>query len=324
VSAIAVGLCPFAVAQTLACPKTVPVNPKPNWFAGSGTVTVSVAIQPSDIGCTGKPAEVRVPNNQTVRLHVTYPNNYACSTTLEESKPGSQNPAQDLITAFSKLGVFGYDFVKSTPIPDKEFDRALPPLKNTVMTAAVQCKASDGSKPTPGDQNQPVLIQKIAITYQNPPRVTASAGFVLAPGVKSYGVKTTNTGTGSGGVINVRNTVAVTGSPSAQVVPFAFANVYLIGSPKTHIDAQFGFGVNPNLSTAKPEFFASPFAFSWHDVYLSPGVHIGQHEEVMNGFALGDVLPNGVKVPVKFKYFAGFGFSVSYNLHPLVTGKSGS
>jgi hypothetical protein len=82
---------------------------------------------------------------------------------------------------------------------------------------------------------------------------------------------------------------------------------------------QFGVGLNPNLSSTKLEFFASPLALSWHDVYFSPGIHIGQHENLANAFAVGDIVPNGSKVPTSFKYFSGFGFSISYNLHPIAS-----
>ena len=107
------------------------------------------------------------------------------------------------------------------------------------------------------------------------------------------------------------------------MVPFSFANIRYIGSRTTHFDFQIGFGVNPNLSTPRVEFFTSPFALAWHDVYLSPGIYIGEHEVITNGFALGQVLPNNVnKIPINFNFGAKFGFSLSYNLHSLVGGKS--
>jgi hypothetical protein len=125
---------------------------------------------------------------------------------------------------------------------------------------------------------------------------------------------------GSGPAVN---TVAVTGSPAGQVIPFGLVNIFYSGSRLFNINAQLGVGVNPNLSSARVEYFASPFAIGWHDVYISPGFHVGQHEEIAGGFGVGQITPSGLsKVPLKWGYYTGFGFSISYNLKPLV--KSGS
>jgi len=308
-----VTLSSIVQAQSNPCPKGVPA--KPNWFRGfwvprpKGKLLVSIEVPTSDIDCTSLPMELTVPNKQEITLDITYPAAYACATTLSENPAATSNPAQDLIAAFSKAGVLPFAAMVTTA--PKKYTRDLPALSSEVLTATVTCK---------GEKDR-TLVQKVNITYQNPPRVTASAGMVIARGVASYGVKTMVTGT-SNGIVTTQNTVAVTSLPSAQVVPFTFANIYLVGSPSKHIDAQLGFGVNPNLSTPRIEFFASPFTFSWHDVYLSPGIHIGEHEQLTNGFAVGNVLPNGVgKTPINWKFYAGFGFSLSYNLHPLVKGK---
>jgi len=299
------------------CAKSTSV--KQNWFRGFWTpkpsdkaIRITVDISASTISCTALPIQLTVPNNQKVDVKInSSANDDSCPVKLVETPPPPPaNAITDLIGAFAKVGPL---FAK-TPPPPPTF--SLPSLKSEVMTATVTCT---DSKTVPNTSIQ--KIQSIAITYQNPPRLTASLGFVVAGGVQSFGVKTSVTGTNNG-VVTTQNTVAVTSLPSAQVVPFSFANIYLIGSQKKHIDAQLGFGVNPNLSTAKVEFFASPFAFSWHDVYLSPGIHIGEHEQLANGFNVGDVLPSGIsKTPINWKFFAGFGFSVSYNLHPLVGGK---
>jgi hypothetical protein len=282
------------------------------WFRGihgSKPLLVRVTVEASDIDCTGLPAEITVPNRQAVTLDITYPQDYDCSTTLAESAVTSSSPVPDLIAAFTKLGVIGA--VAFAPTGTKEFKRDLPPLSSEVMTAAVQCKGSGRT-----------LAQSVKITYQNPSRVTASVGLVIARGVSSYGAKTAVTGMGSNGVVTTQSTVAITSLPGAQVVPFTFANIYWMGSQTKHIDSQIGFGVNPNLSTPRVEFFASPLAFAWHDAYLSPGIHIGEHEEIANGFRLGNILPSGVsKIPIRWKFYAGFGFSLSYNLHPLIKGK---
>jgi hypothetical protein len=272
---------------------------------------VKVNVEPSEIDCTGLPAEITVPNRQVVTLNVVYPQDYTCATTLAESPVISSSPVPELIAALAKLGAIA-PFGFAAESTKKEFARDLPALSSAAMTATVKCQ--DKTKTA-------TSIQSVKITYQNPPRVTGSVGLVTARGVPSYGVKTTDTGTVNG-VITTQNTVAITALPAAQVIPFTFANIYWIGSQTMHIDSQIGFGVNPNLSTPRAELFASPLAFVWHDVYLSPGLHIGEHENIANNFSLGGVLPNGVsKIPINWKWYGGFGFSLSYNIHPLVKGK---
>lgn len=305
-------LSSVAHSQDISCPKTLAA--KPNWFhvfTPATPLTINFAFTPASIDCNGLPAEVTVPNKQPVKLHVTYPDGYSCTTALGETPvTAPANPTQDLIAAFAKAGVLPFA-APERAAPPREFTRDLPALSSVVMTATVTCKA-----------DKTTLIQSAKITYQNPPRVTASAGMVIAGGVRSYGVKTTVTGS-SGGVDTTQNSVSITGFPAAQVVPFSFANIRYIGSRTTHFDFQLGFGVNPNLSTPKVEFFASPFALAWHDVYFSPGIHIGEHEVITNGFSLGQILPNGIsKVPTNWAFGARFGFSLSYNLHSLVSGKS--
>jgi hypothetical protein len=146
-----------------------------------------------------------------------------------------------------------------------------------------------------------------------------SAGLVVSTqGVKSYGIKTIQTGVGSNGVVTSQTSIAVTGSSSAQVIPFSFVNLYLYGSRKLNISTQFGLGVNPNLSSPRIEFFAAPLAIGWHDFYFSPDVHIGQHEVLTGGFSVGEITSGLSKAPITWGYRGGFGFSLSYNLKPLV------
>jgi hypothetical protein len=185
--------------------------------------------------------------------------------------------------------------------------RALPKLTNKVLTITVQCTATEGKQ-----------SQSIKITYQNPPRIAVSAGFLASPGVRSNGIKMTNTSVGTNGVATVQNSIAITGDPTAQVVPFSFVNLYLAGTRTLNLSTQVGVGINPNLSTAKIEFFTAPIAVAWKDFYFAPGVHFGQHEVLTGGFAVGDIVPSGFKPPIKWGIRGNFGFSVSYNLKPLV------
>ena len=259
--------------------------------------------------CVGEPLEITVPNGQIVNLvQENWPTDpKACTPTMTTLPAVGDNPMADILPILAKVGSVGLIRGKG----DK--GNPLPPLKNKSLTASVACTV-DGRK----------LTQSVKITYQSPPRIVVSAGLVVsALGVKSYGIKTTQTGVGSNGVVTTQNSIAVTGSPSAQVIPFSFVNLYLSGSRKLNISTQFGLGVNPNLSSPRVEFFAAPIAIGWRDFYFSPGIHIGQHEVLTGGFSVGEITSGLSKAPITWGYRGGFGFSLSYNLKPFVKSSGG-
>jgi hypothetical protein len=282
-------------------------NPKPS------TKPVTVTIQfnrpegtLTDLDCVGEPLELTVPNGQQVTLNTYYDQN-ECSTsatTVSITRASMEIPVADILALAVKVGVFGLDAA------GRSYE--LPPQTNKILSIDATCNVGAGRKST----------QNVKITYQNPSRVAVSGGLVVSHGVRSYGVNTSQNGMGAGGVVTTLNTVAVTGSPAGQVIPFGLVNIYCSGSRVLNFNAQLGIGVNPNLSSAKVEYFASPFALGWHDLYISPGFHIGQHEDISGGFGVGQNTPSGLKVPLKWQYYTGFGVSISYNLKPLV--KSGS
>ena len=284
-------------------------NPKPDKVN-----PISVSIQftkppdnMKDLDCTGQPLELTVPNGQEV-LFSTYFDPDECkpssTVTISIAKVASDNPVGDLLSIASKIGNVGLDGGHTYLLPE---------LKNKILTIEATCNGDSVHK----------SVQTAIITYQSPPRVAVSSGLVFAHGVKSYGFKTTQTGVGSGGVVGFQNSIAITGSPWGQVIPFGFANIYYAGSRTLNLNAQLGLGVNPNLSTAKVEYFASPLALGWHDVYISPGVHIGKHENLTGGFAVGQLTPSNLsKVPIGWQAYTGFGISISYNLKPLVKSSS--
>src|SRR5258708_4804162 len=286
-------------------------NPKPrNKFDSTAEDRVSVTIgfdkpdQQLPFNCTGEPLEITVPNGQIVNL---WQNNWppSCKPTLTIVPAVTDSPVSDLLTMATKIGAFGLDATT--------YFYELPPLKNKILTVAVDCDSVE----VPNSSAKVKLSQTVKIIYQNPPRVTVSAGLLVTGGFKSYGIQTTKTGTSSTGVATTQSTIAITGSPSAQVVPFSFANLFWSGSRKLNLSTQFALRVNPNLSSLRIEFFAAPIAFSWHDIYFAPGVHIGQHEILKVGFLVGDVTTLS-KAPTGWGYRGGFGFSLSYSLKPLV------
>src|SRR5262249_18448134 len=131
--------------------------------------------------------------------------------------PSDLSPG-DLIAMWSKIGVI--PFTELTKQPFKETVQ-LPPLKNKVLNLTATCPSA----------SSPVKFTQTAkITYQNPPRLALSGGILLAPGVNSFGIKTTKTGIGTGGVVTTQNSITESGGSSVQVIPFAFSNIYYAGS----------------------------------------------------------------------------------------------
>jgi hypothetical protein len=324
-------------SQAFVCPKAE-LKSSPHWFPLSHPqVDIAVRVDRVTLDCEGLPLEVNVPNKNAVRISVAHPADYSCAATAALSPLNRPNAIKDVVDLVKQVGAFFVASQDTFTLPAE--------AKKETVTVTIKCHSrsksdaelhTDAPEADAEPQSEmttkpyekpccppapppptPAATEKVVVSYGPPARVSASAGFILTSGVRSYGVKATNLGN-VGGVANIQSRAAITSSPSAQVVPFTFANVYLRGSPKTHVDLQFGLGLNPNLSSTKIEFFAGP-ALSWHDLYFSPGIHIGQHENVANGFHVGDIVPNGSKLPTSFKYFSGFGFSVSYNLHPLAS-----
>lgn len=264
----------------------------------------------SNLDCVGEPLELTVPNGQRVTLTTLFDHDVCASTSVTASvtRATADSPVADILALGAKVGVLGFDQAGNV--------YALDPQKDKVVSIDATCKISADRKST----------QNIKITYQNPPRIAVSTGFLLGTtGIQSYGIKTVQTGVGTGGVVNTQNSIAVTGSPTVQFIPFGFVNLYIAGSRRFNLGPQMGIGVNPNLSTAKVEFFAAPIAIGWHDFYFSPGFHIGQHERLTGGFSVGELTPSNLsKAPIGWTYYTGLGFSFSYNLKPLVKGGSSS
>jgi hypothetical protein len=256
--------------------------------------------------CVGEPLEITVPNGQIVNLVKENWTVGDCVPTLTLTPATADSSVADLLTLFAKVGPFALDGGLA-----KSYE--LPPLKNKILNVTVAC-----NKAAAGGAAGHKLTQTVKITYQNPPRIAVSAGLLVSTeGVKSYTILTTKTGVGSTGVATSQTSIGIYGNSSAQVVPFAFVNLYLAGSRKLSLSSQFGVGINPNLSTPRIEFFAAPLGLSWHDFYFAPGIHIGQHEALTGGFAVGDLVSGVSKPPIAWRYREGLAFSLSYNLKPL-------
>lgn len=259
--------------------------------------------------CVGEPLEITVPNGQKVVLKTKYFDAVgSCPPTVTVTPANTDLPISDILSLVSKIGILSLPGVRA----ENENEYHLPPFKNKILTITSACEVQKLK-----------FSQTVKITYQNPPRVAVSGGILFAPGVRAYGISTNQTGIGAGGVVTTQNSLVVSGHPTAQVIPFGFTNIYYAGSRTLNLNAQLGVGANPNLSSTKVEFFASPVALGWHDLYISPGFHIGQHEQLTGGFTVGELTPNSLsKPPIRWEYFTGFSLSVSYNLKPLVKSSS--
>jgi hypothetical protein len=280
-------------------------------------VTVIIGFDDPDpqfpFDCVGEPLQIIVPNGQIVNL-VRENWKEGCTPTITLTPAVADSTVADLLTLISKVGVVGFDGGGQARYYE------LPPLKNKVLNVTVVCTITKTDK-LPARK----LTQTVTITYQNPPRIAASAGLLVSTeGVKSYTILTTKTGVGSNGADTSHTTIGISGNSSAQVIPSGFVNLYWAGSRKLNLSSQFGVGVNPNLSTPRIEFFAAPVGVAWHDFYFAPGIHIGQHEVLTGGFAVGDVVSGLSKPPIAWRYRAGLAFSLSYNLKPLIRGAAPS
>lgn len=308
-----------ATADSFACQaKAVPAGYNgASLFSRYGrakAVEVVVTFRDTLTDCTGAPLELTVMNGQLVRMTISAPKSFQCVTTQSRAPAPSTNSIADLLALIAKAGEVG---ILSTgpgsgqkpPTPAAIY---LDSGKNVTLTAATTC--TDGTR---------VLGQSVKVTYQNPAPVAVSAGVLInTSNIRSYGIKTTQTGA-SGGTASTQNTVAVTGSSDVQFVPFSFVNIYWTGSRTASLNGQIGIGVNPNLSSPRVEFFAAPVALSWHDVFFSAGFHVGQHEDISGGFSLGEnTLSSLSKLPIHWNYYTGLGLTISYNLKPLVKGGS--
>lgn len=299
-------------AKVIHPPKTfrAPWKPRAVNEPENERVTVIVGFDDPDpefpFDCVGEPLQVTVPNGQIVNL---VKENWApgvCTPTITLNPVVPESAVAELLTLIARVGSLGVDGGSSY--------YELPALKNKVLNVTVACIIPKSDRIP-----QRKLTQAVTITYQNPPRIAVSAGLLASTeGVKSYTILTTKTGVSSSGVDTSQTSIGVSGNSSAQVIPFGFVNVYLWGSRKANLSTQFGVGVNPNLSTPRIEFFAAPIAVAWHDFYFAPGIHIGQHEKLTGGFAVGDLVTGLSKPPIGWQYRAGLGFSLSYNLKPLI------
>jgi len=192
--------------------------------------------------------------------------------------------------------------------------------RKATITGVVSCVSDvDGKTPTTDAINYSIL-------YQDVPRLTASAGFLVTfLGKREIGIKTVAATNPAG----FNQIFAVTDSSSAQVFPMAFVNWRLGGyhsmcTGKTKENEKVvtgalsaGFGVNPNSGTNQPEFFVGA-AIGINRLIFHPGVHFGRTQSLGGGFTLNSTVPMGFpgSAPISWSYHPAFSIGFSVRVAP--------
>jgi len=300
---------------TLYWSKWLPSASKRN--ASAGPIVIEVDI--GQTSCVAQPIALSVPNDQPVTAKISKTGDDDCKVTATETIVPVTAPDITAILAkfFTNIPTTGFGTQSMTVTPTAPQNVPLPPLANAKGTVTISC-VNDNQNP-----KQMTVTKTIAVTYQNMPPVSASAGAIVSLlGKNTYGVNTTIGSVSSSGAVTPVYTVGVTSTSTIQLVPVAFLNTYLVGNRNLHFDLQSGMGINPNGSKTNVEYFFGP-ALAWHGLYLSPGLHIAQAQYLTSGFAVGQTVSSGsFTVPTVWKPTLRFGFSITYS--PKVTSSASS
>jgi hypothetical protein len=261
--------------------------------------------------CVPKSYDLYVENEQPVTIDIQHWKDVTCSAVASYT----DNPPRDygaiiqglLGTSVKSLAALGV-----TPSPEVQ-KITLPYLgvKNTAAAIVISCQIAKDKDTVPPTELG--VQRKFTVHYGNVDLLSASTGAIVSSqGKRIYGVQTTQTGV-SGGVATTQSAIAITASSKIQFVPIALVNFNYAGNKNYNWNAQLGLGINPNGSSTQVEYFASPIAFSIHNLYLSPGLHIARSERIINGFYVGDLVSSSTfTVPTKWQATYKFGFTVSY------------
>jgi hypothetical protein len=283
-------------------------------FWGSNAPLNGIVINFIQTSCVAQPINITASNHQPVTITVV--GAIGCSGDI----------ATQAITPVQQPDVIGtlFKFLGNAPtaigggvaaaVGPAATTIVLPDLANVKDTVTLSCNDATG-KPTK-------IVKTVAVTFQNPPLVNASAGLLVSTlGKKQYGVNTTETGV-TNGTVSSQYAIGVTSTSTVQLVPIAFINLFGWGSRTTSLDLQAGLGINPNGSKTRVEWLLGP-AFTTHNVYLGAGVHIAQAEYLQSGYAPGQLVSSqSFTVPTDWRTTLKLGFSITYS--PPVSSSSGS
>lgn len=157
------------------------------------------------------------------------------------------------------------------------------------------------------------------ISYRDLPRASLSAGVIISPLEKrSYSTVQVSEGPGTLPTDPVGKHAEIRGEASKpQVIPFTFVNVRLghwrVKDRSFTFNIAPGVGINPNSGSTEVEFALGP-SFGWDNIYFFGGFHFGRQTNLLNGFKIGDRVPDSFVTPVGRSWQSAFGFGVSYRV----------
>lgn len=275
-------------------------------FLWGKTVPLSgLVIDFTETSCVAQPITLTVSDHQLVNIRVIGAT--GCVGDFATESITSVAQADALGTLFKFLGSFptAMGGGGGVGIANGEKQITLPDLTNAKDTVTFSCNDASG-KPTK-------IVKTVAITFQNPSPVTASAGVLISTlGKQQYGVNTSAIGV-SNGLVSSQYAIGVTSRSTVQLVPIGFINVFGYGTRRTHLDLQAGVGVNPNGSKTRVEWLVGP-ALSTHNVYIGAGLHIAQAQYLQAGYQSGQMVGSqGFTVPTDWKTTLKLGFTLTYS-----------
>jgi len=161
------------------------------------------------------------------------------------------------------------------------------------------------------------LYTKVA--FRDLPRASLSVGVLISTLEKrTFNAASVFDGAGATSTDPVKVRLEIRGEASRpQVIPFSFANIRLtqwrVRDGFYTFNLTPGIGVNPNGGTNEVEF-ALGASLGINNVYLFGGFHFGREANLINGFSIGDRVPNSFVPPVGRDWKTNFGFGVSYRV----------
>ncbi len=190
--------------------------------------------------------------------------------------------------------------------------------RKATVTGVLSCVSDADAKPTTDQINYSIL-------YQDVPRLTSSAGFLVSSLEKKV-IGTTTVAANNSAGFNTNFTV--TDRSQAQVLPMVYANYRVLGYNSKHwpkredelvltASLSTGFGLNPNTGTAQPEFFTG-LAFGFNRLMIHPGIHFGRTQSLGGGFVLNSTVPATFSgnAPTSWSYHPAFSIGFSVRVAP--------
>ena len=153
------------------------------------------------------------------------------------------------------------------------------------------------------------------VTFRDSPRGSVSAGVLISTlGKRQLGSQAVRTGTDTNGAVTFTNRIREIETSDMQVVPFSFFNLNVAGGERTSLNVTGGIGLNTNNAAKQVEYFVGP-SLGINGFFVQGGAHIGRRQELANGFAIDDVIPDKYPgVPLARTWRTKFALAVTYKI----------